>query len=61
MHLQSPYMTLVLLQFNETGSQGERLHLLSLDPHTTGELICFNESGPGKVTTFIHQCSKAKI
>lgn len=61
MHLPSPYMTLVLLYFNETGSQGERLHLLSLDPGTTVELICFNESGPGRVTTFIHHCCKAEI
>ena len=47
-HLLSPYMTQVLLYFNETGSQGERLHLLSLGPHTTGELICFNESEAGR-------------
>lgn len=51
----------VLLYFNETGSQGERMHLLSLDPHTTGELIYFNESGPGRVTTFIHRGSEAEI
>lgn len=54
-------MTLVLLYFNETGSQGERLHLLSLDPHTMEELICFNEYEPGRVTTFNQHCSKSEI
>ena len=61
MHLLSPDMTQVLLYFNETVSQGERLHLHSLGPRTTGELICFNESVPGGVTTFIHRSSEAEI
>lgn len=59
--LLSPYMTQVLLCYNETGSRGERLRLLSLGPHTTGELICFNELGPGRVTTFAHLGSEAEI
>lgn len=48
--LLCPYMTQVLSYFNETGSQGERLHLHSLGPNATGELICFNESEPGGAT-----------
>lgn len=59
--LLCPHMTQVLLYFNETGSQGERLHLLSLGPHTTGKLIGFNESVPDRVTMFTHPRSEAEI
>lgn len=59
--LLSPNMTQVLLYFNEAVSQGERVHLHSLGPCTTGELICFNESVAGRVTTFIHLRSEAGI
>lgn len=54
-------MTQVLLYFNETGSPSERVHLLSSGPHATGELICFNESDAGGVTTFTPHGSGAEI